>query len=86
MIPNPPSFVDVFFGLPTTSFCYYFNPKRKNINRELNNLLDQCKGKKEQNLIDTLALRSMSKAEYTTKNIGHYGLGFDYYTHFTSPR
>ena len=69
----------------TSSFGYDFNPKRKNINRELNKLLDQCKGKKEQNLIDTLALRSMSKAEYTTKNIGHYGLGFDYYTHFTSP-
>ena len=42
-------------------------------------------GKKEQNLVDTLAIRSMSKAEYTTKNIGHYGLAFDYYSHFTSP-
>ena len=69
----------------TSSFGYDFNPKSKNINKALNKLLDQCKGKKEQNLIDTLALRSMSKAEYTTKNIGHYGLGFDYYTHFTSP-
>ena len=53
----------------TSSFGYDFNPKSKNINRALNKLLDQCKGKKEQNLIDTLALRSMSKAEYTTKNI-----------------
>ena len=69
----------------TSSFGYDFNPKSKNINKALNKLLDQCKGEKEQNLIDTLALRSMSKAEYTTKNIGHYGLGFDYYTHFTSP-
>ena len=69
----------------TSSFGYDFNSKSKNINRALNKLLDQCKGKKEQNLIDTLALRSMSKAEYTTRNIGHYGLGFDYYTHFTSP-
>ena len=69
----------------TSSFGYDFNPKSKNINKALNKLLDQCKGKKEQNLIDTLALRSMSKAEYTTKNIGHYGLGFDHYTHFTSP-
>ena len=42
-------------------------------------------GKKEQNLVDTLAIRSMSKAVYTTNNIGHYGLAFDYYTHFTSP-
>ena len=69
----------------TSSFGYDFNPKSKNVNKALNKLLDQCKGEKEQNLIDTLALRSMSKAEYTTKNIGHYGLGFDYYTHFTSP-
>ena len=44
-----------------------------------------CQGKNEQNLIDTLTLRCMSKAEYTTQNIGHYGLAFDYYTHFTSP-
>jgi VacB/RNase II family 3'-5' exoribonuclease len=42
-------------------------------------------GKKEQNLVDTLTIRSMSKADYTTHNIGHYGLAFDYYTHFTSP-
>ncbi len=42
-------------------------------------------GKKEQNLIDTLAIRSMSKAKYSTDNIGHYGLAFDYYSHFTSP-
>lgn len=42
-------------------------------------------GKREQNLVDTLAIRSMSKAVYTTNNIGHYGLAFDYYTHFTSP-
>ena len=69
----------------TSSFGYDFNPKSKNINKALNKLLDQCKGEKEQNLIDTLTLRCMSKAEYTTKNIGHYGLGFDNYTHFTSP-
>ena len=43
------------------------------------------KGKKEQNLVDTLTIRSMSKAEYSTHNIGHYGLAFDYYSHFTSP-
>ena len=42
-------------------------------------------GTKAQNLVDTLAIRSMSKAEYTTQNIGHYGLSFDYYSHFTSP-
>lgn len=58
---------------------------RKSINSSLNQLLEDVKGKKEQNLVDTLAIRSMSKAIYTTENIGHYGLGFEYYTHFTSP-
>ncbi len=58
---------------------------RKTINTSLNQLLENVKGKKEQNLVDTLAIRSMSKAMYTTDNIGHYGLAFDYYTHFTSP-
>ncbi len=51
----------------------------------LNNLLDKVKGKKEENMVETLALRSMAKADYSTDNIGHYGLGFKYYTHFTSP-
>ena len=58
---------------------------RKTITESLNKLLDDIKGEKEQNLVDTLAIRSMSKAVYTTENIGHYGLAFDYYTHFTSP-
>ncbi len=58
---------------------------RKSLSTSLNNLLKDVNGKKEQNLVDTLAIRSMSKAEYTTKNIGHYGLAFDYYSHFTSP-
>ncbi|HUH47865.1 MAG TPA: VacB/RNase II family 3'-5' exoribonuclease, partial [Arenibacter sp.] len=58
---------------------------KKSISRSLNQLLEDVKGKKEQNLVDTLAIRSMSKAIYTVDNIGHYGLAFDYYTHFTSP-
>ncbi len=58
---------------------------KKSISASLNQLLEDVKGKKEQNLVDTLAIRSMSKAIYTTDNIGHYGLAFDYYTHFTSP-
>jgi len=55
------------------------------MNQSLNTLLKNVKGKKEQNLVDTLAIRSMSKAIYTTDNIGHYGLAFEHYTHFTSP-
>lgn len=51
----------------------------------INKLLKDITNKPEQNLIDTLTIRSMSKAKYTTQNIGHYGLAFDYYSHFTSP-
>ncbi len=58
---------------------------KKSISASLNKLLEDVKGKKEQNLVDTLAIRSMSKAVYTVNNIGHYGLAFDYYSHFTSP-
>src|SRR5574344_1231099 len=55
------------------------------ISRSLNKLMDDCNGHREQNLIETVALRAMMKAKYSTHNIGHYGLAFDYYTHFTSP-
>lgn len=58
---------------------------RRNISRSFNTLLKNCQGKGEENLIETLAIRSMAKAEYSTQNIGHYGLAFDHYTHFTSP-
>ena len=53
--------------------------------KEMNRLMGKIKGKSEENVISTLAIRSMAKAFYTTDNIGHYGLAFDYYTHFTSP-
>ena len=67
-------------------FGYKLNFKdRKSTTASLNNLLQEVVGKKEQNLVDTLTIRSMSKAEYTTHNIGHYGLAFNYYSHFTSP-
>ena len=58
---------------------------RKALSQSMNRLIKQVVGKPEQNLIETLALRAMAKAVYTTKNIGHYGLAFDFYTHFTSP-
>jgi ribonuclease R len=67
-------------------FGYKLNfQSRDTISKSLNNLLNDVVGKKEQNMVDTLAIRTMSKAKYTTDNIGHYGLAFDYYTHFTSP-
>ena len=69
-----------------SKFGYKLNFKdRKSTTKSLNNLLSDVVGTKEQNLVDTLTIRSMSKAEYSTQNIGHYGLAFDYYTHFTSP-
>lgn len=55
------------------------------ISKSLNALMDDCNGKREQKLIETVALRAMMKAKYSTHNIGHYGLAFEYYTHFTSP-
>ncbi|HNR20190.1 MAG TPA: ribonuclease R [Bacteroidia bacterium] len=57
----------------------------KEIAHSLNKLLEDVRGKSEQNMIEQLAIRSMAKAIYSTNNIGHYGLAFDYYTHFTSP-
>ncbi len=67
-------------------FGYKINLKDKqSISSSLNSLLTDVQGTKEQNLVDTLTIRTMSKAYYSTKNIGHYGLAFDYYSHFTSP-
>ena len=59
--------------------------KRTDINNSLNKMLGNVKGQPEENLLSILAIRTMAKAVYTTTNIGHYGLSFDYYTHFTSP-
>ena len=58
---------------------------RTDISRNLNRLLSDVKGKREQNVIEMITLRAMMKAKYSTFNVGHYGLAFDYYTHFTSP-
>ena len=66
-------------------FGHKIDFKQGSISQALNKLMEDVSGKKEQNLIDTLAIRSMSKAKYSTDNIGHYGLAFEYYSHFTSP-
>ena len=57
----------------------------KDIANSMNRVLADVSGKREENIVELLAIRTMSKAKYTTENIGHYGLGFHYYTHFTSP-
>ena len=68
-------------------FGYKLKPtgSKEEVAKGLNKLLTDIHGKKEQNLIETVSLRAMMKARYSTHNIGHYGLAFDYYTHFTSP-
>lgn len=65
------------YGLKLTS--------RKTLTTSMNKLMQEVKSKPEQNLIETLAVRTMAKAVYSTFNVGHYGLAFEYYTHFTSP-
>ncbi len=70
-----------------TKFGHSLNPKlsARRLSSALNELLDQVQGKKEQNVVEMMALRSMAKARYSTINIGHYGLAFKDYAHFTSP-
>ncbi|HAN18861.1 MAG: ribonuclease R [Bacteroidetes bacterium GWC2_33_15] len=82
--PNPDKLQ--IFSKFIQRFGYSINTTgHKNITTSINNLLDEVQGKKEQNVIETLAVRAMAKAVYSTKNIGHYGLSFDFYSHFTSP-
>lgn len=82
--PNPETLAT--FSIFASRFGYRINTKtHKDISRSLNKLMEDVVGKKEQNVLTQLAIRSMAKAVYTTKKTGHYGLAFDYYTHFTSP-
>ncbi|MBA3704709.1 MAG: ribonuclease R [Bacteroidetes bacterium] len=82
--PNPDKLAN--FAEFVGKFGYKLNIKNINtVADSMNNLLKEVNEKKEAGMIEMLAIRTMAKAVYTTKNIGHYGLGFDYYTHFTSP-
>lgn len=82
--PNPEKFET--FSRFVKKFGYDLSKtKPSKIGFSLNHLLDQVQGRPEQNIVETLAVRTMAKAIYSTHNIGHYGLGFEYYTHFTSP-
>jgi len=82
--PNPDKLEN--FSEFVAKFGYKLNVKNMNtVADSMNNLLKEVSEKKESGMIELLAIRTMAKAVYTTKNIGHYGLGFDYYTHFTSP-
>src|SRR5205085_8147484 len=74
------------FAQFANKFGYKINTgSDREISQSLNKLMKDVHGKKEQNVLEQLAIRTMSKAIYTTENIGHYGLAFNYYTHFTSP-
>lgn len=82
--PDPSRMME--FGNFVRNFGYRMNTgSEKSISQSLNQLLKDVQGKPEANMIETLAIRTMAKAIYTTDNIGHYGLGFRFYTHFTSP-
>jgi ribonuclease R len=84
-LPNPEKLSN--FSEFIRRFGYKLKDKGSDteISKSINNLIDEVQGKKEQSMIETLAIRSMAKATYTSQNIGHYGLAFKYYTHFTSP-
>ncbi|MFV0392029.1 MAG: ribonuclease R [Paludibacteraceae bacterium] len=83
--PNPDKLENFSQFIRKFGYNLKVSGKQSQISSSINALLDQVEGKKEQNLIETLAVRSMAKAVYSTENIGHYGLAFDYYSHFTSP-
>lgn len=82
--PDPSKLQDLKEFVST--FGYEMNiSSRKKISESMNKLLKEVSGKPEENMIETLAMRSMRKASYSTENVGHYGLAFDHYSHFTSP-
>lgn len=82
--PNPQKLADFSAFTKKFGYNYKFNSPGS-VPKSMNELLQAIQGKREENLLETLAIRTMAKAEYSTDNIGHYGLGFKYYTHFTSP-
>ena len=83
--PNPDKLANFSEFIKRFGYFLKISGKKSDVSTSINRLLDNVQGKKEQNLIETLAIRSMAKAVYSTTNIGHYGLAFEYYTHFTSP-
>jgi len=84
-MPDPGKLADLSKIARTFGFKVKETGSSREVNRSINRMLADVKGKGEENFLSTIAIRSMAKAVYTTQNIGHYGLAFDYYTHFTSP-
>lgn len=84
-MPDPGKLADLSKIARTFGYKVKETGSSRQVNRSINQMLVAVKGRGEENFLSTLAIRSMAKAVYTTTNVGHYGLGFDYYTHFTSP-
>jgi ribonuclease R len=84
-LPDPEKLENLNWFVSRFGYKVRTSGTKTEVSRSINRLLDQVKDKKEQNLVETVSLRAMQKARYSTHNIGHYGLAFDYYTHFTSP-
>lgn len=84
-VPDPTRLADLSAIARAFGYKVKASGTPREINRSINKMLSEVKGRGEENYLATLAIRSMAKAVYTTDNIGHYGLGFNYYTHFTSP-
>ena len=84
-VPDPDKMVKLGNFIRQFGFHLRTSAKRSVQNKHINALLSSCQGTNSQTLIETLAIRSMAKAVYSTSNIGHYGLAFTHYTHFTSP-
>ena len=84
-LPDPEKLEDLKNFIVKFGYKLKTAGSKTDVSRSLNHLMDEIQGKKEEHLIETVSLRAMQKARYSTFNIGHYGLAFDYYTHFTSP-
>ncbi len=84
-MPDPTKLADLAKIARTFGYKIKETGTSREVNRSINKMLADVKGKGEENFLSTLAIRSMAKAIYSTENVGHYGLAFDYYTHFTSP-
>lgn len=84
-LPNPDKLDNLSQFISRFGYKIKIGGSKTDISKSINRLLDDVHGKKEENLIETISVRSMQKARYSVHNIGHYGLAFNYYTHFTSP-
>ena len=84
-LPDPDKLENLNWFVNRFGYKIRTSGSKTEVSKSINKLLHEIKGKKEQNLVEMVSLKAMQKAKYSTVNIGHYGLAFDYYTHFTSP-